>query len=61
MKSILLKDTFDNVVDMYDKARPTYPKDLLEDVLEFAHCELFEKGLEVGAGTGQATDLFLIK
>lgn len=61
MKSILLKDTFDNVVDMYDKARPTYPKDLLEDVLEFAHCELFEKGLEVGAGTGQATDLFFDK
>ena len=59
MKSVLLKDTFNNVVDVYDKARPTYPQELLEDVLKFANLSFFENGLEVGAGTGQATDLFL--
>lgn len=59
MKAVLLKDTFNNVVDAYDKARPTYPKELLEDILYFANLEFFESGLEVGAGTGQATDLFL--
>ena len=41
MKSILLKDTFNNVVDVYDKARPTYPQELLEDVLKFANLSFF--------------------
>lgn len=59
MKTVLLKDTFNNVVDIYDKARPTYPKELLDDVLNFAHSNFWETGLEVGAGTGQATDLFM--
>ena len=59
MKTVLLKDTFNNVVDIYDKARPTYPKELLDDVLNFAHSNFCETGLEVGAGTGQATDLFM--
>lgn len=59
MKSVLLKNTFNDVVDVYDKARPTYPQELLDDVLDFSNMEFFESGLEVGAGTGQATDLFL--
>lgn len=59
MKSVLLKNTFNDVVDAYDKARPTYPQELLDDVMKFAAINFFEKGLEVGAGTGQATDLFL--
>ena len=54
-----LKNTFNDVVDAYDKARPTYPQELLDDVMKFAAINFFEKGLEVGAGTGQATDLFL--
>lgn len=49
-ETVLLKDTFNNVVDAYDKARPTYPKELLEDILNFANLEIFESGLEVGAG-----------
>ena len=36
MKTVSLKDTFNNVVNMYDAARPTYPKQLLEDVMEFS-------------------------
>ena len=59
MKSVLLKNTFNDVVDVYDKARPTYPQELLDDVMKFANRNFFESGLEVGAGTGQATDLFL--
>lgn len=61
MDADLLKNTFQNVVDVYDKARPCYPKELLDDVLKFANKEMFEQGLEIGAGTGQATDLFLDK
>lgn len=59
MKTANLKDTFNNVVTMYDAARPTYPKQLLKDVLEFSGKSLFDSALEVGAGTGQATDLFI--
>jgi len=58
MKQIRLKDTFNDVVTIYDRARPTYPQALLEDILTFADRDFFESGLEVGAGTGQATDLF---
>ena len=61
MMGILLKNTFQNVVDVYDQARPRYPKELLDDVLQFANKEKFAQGLEIGAGTGQATDLFLDK
>lgn len=61
MKSVLLKDTFQNVVNVYDKARPGYPMELLDDVQHFANVKSFKRGLEVGAGTGQATDLFLDK
>lgn len=53
-----LKNTFNKVVDVYDKARPGYPKELLRDVQIFAGKDSFGIGLEVGAGTGQATDLF---
>ena len=59
MKIVNLKDTFNNVVTMYDAARPTYPKQLLEDVMTFSGERVFDRALEVGAGTGQATDLFI--
>lgn len=54
-----LKDTFNNVVTMYDAARPTYPLELLNDIKDFAEKSFFTRGLEIGAGTGQATDLFI--
>ena len=50
-----LKDTFNNVVTMYDAARPTYPLELLNDIKDFAEKSFFTRGLEIGAGTGQAT------
>lgn len=59
MQNISLKDTFDNVVAIYDSARPLYPKQLLKDVQEFSERSRYARALEVGAGTGQATDLFL--
>lgn len=59
MEAISLKDTFNNVISMYDAARPIYPAELLNDVKEFAGKTSFNEGLEIGAGTGQATDLFI--
>lgn len=55
----LLKNTFSNVVNDYDYARPKYPIDLYETIKKFANLEAVQNILEVGAGTGQATDLFL--
>ena len=54
-----LKNTFSQVVAAYDYARPTYPCELYEQILSFAGLERGADLLEVGAGTGQATDLFL--
>jgi SAM-dependent methyltransferase len=45
--------TFDEVPDLYDRARPTYPSRLFDDLAELVApgAEL----LEVGCGTGKAT------
>jgi len=54
-----LKNTFSKVVAAYDYARPTYPRELREQIITFAGLERGSDLLEVGAGTGQATDLFI--
>lgn len=47
--------TFGEVAQLYDRARPSYPEALVEDVIELAGAD---SALEVGAGTGKATMLF---
>jgi SAM-dependent methyltransferase len=47
--------TFGGVAELYDRARPSYPVSLVEDVIELAGAD---RALEVGAGTGKATVLF---
>lgn len=54
-----LKNTFSAVIEDYDIARPRYPAALLESVREFSGLPVCCTALEVGAGTGQATDLFM--
>lgn len=49
---------FGSVAEMYDRARPSYPPQLVEDVLAFAGVSAGDPALEVGAGTGKATVLF---
>ena len=47
---------FGDVAELYDRARPSYPDALVEDVIAFAApCR---RALEVGSGTGKATRLF---
>src|SRR5262245_51620911 len=50
-----LRRTFDEVPDLYDRARPGYPAGLYDDLISLAG--LGEGGcvLEIGCGTGQAT------
>jgi SAM-dependent methyltransferase len=49
---------FGAVADLYDLARPSYPLALVDDVLAFAGAERGDPAVEVGAGTGKATELF---
>lgn len=44
------RSTFDRVAELYDRARTTYPADLIDDVVA-----LGRRMLEIGPGTGQAT------
>ena len=59
MNTDFLKNTFSKVIKDYDTARPGYPKELYDTVMKFAELGTEAEVLEVGAGTGQATDLFL--
>jgi SAM-dependent methyltransferase len=49
---------FGEVADLYDRHRPSYPPALVEDLLAEAAVPAGRRVLEVGAGTGKATELF---
>jgi SAM-dependent methyltransferase len=48
-----LRETFDNVAEIYDRIRPRYPAALFEEL--FARLPESPAVVEVGPGTGQAT------
>lgn len=50
---------FGAVADRYDRLRPDYPSQLVDDVL--AHAGAVTHALEVGAGTGKATLPFAVR
>ena len=54
-----LKYLFDETVINYDKRRPNYGTELFKDVIKYAEITLDRSLLEVGCGTGQATEPFL--
>jgi SAM-dependent methyltransferase len=47
---------FGSAAELYDLRRPSYPAQLVDDVIDYAHTP--ESALEVGSGTGRATILF---
>ena len=47
--------TFDAVAEQYDKYRPGYPEQLIEDVIELSGLPPGGRVLEIGSGTGKAT------
>lgn len=46
---------FDEVAELYDRVRPSYPDELLADLASMAGIKAGSSVLEVGCGTGQAT------
>ena len=49
---------FDEVAELYDVARPAYPAALVNDIAAAADLTREDAVLEVGCGTGQATEAF---
>ena len=50
-----LRTTFDEVAELYDRARPAYPGELFDDLVDVARLGEGARVLELGSGTGIAT------
>ena len=50
---------FDSIPDEFDKWRPHYCKELFADLIEYAKLDSEKMALEVGSGTGQASEPIL--
>ena len=53
------KNLFRTVISEYEFGRPCYPEGVYEAIRRFSNIDENSRILEVGAGTGQATDLFV--
>lgn len=51
----MLRDTFDEAAELYDRARPRYPQALVDDLARAAGLGAGSRALEIGPGTGQLT------
>ncbi|MFD9002541.1 class I SAM-dependent methyltransferase [Streptomyces sp. NPDC059582] len=51
----MLRDTFDEVAELYDRVRPRYPPSLVEELARAAGLGPGSRVLEIGPGTGQLT------
>lgn len=50
-----LRTTFEQVPELYDRARPNYPSEVFDDLVALAELPAPARILEIGCGTGQAT------
>jgi SAM-dependent methyltransferase len=50
-----LRATFEEVPELYERARPLYPPQLFGDLVAYADLKPGSRVLEIGCGTGQAT------
>ena len=50
---------FDTIPEQFDKFRPRYSQELFDNLINFAKIGPEKKVLEIGPGTGQATESIL--
>ena len=50
-----LRRTFDSAADLYEIARPSYPTQLFDDLVDLAELNPGDRLLEIGCATGKAT------
>lgn len=50
-------EPYKDISEIYDEVRPSYPQELIDDLLEFSQLSHNANLLEIGAGTGKATTL----
>ncbi len=48
-------ESFNEVADLYDRARPLYPQELIDDLFILTGIRSGDRILEIGSGTGQIT------
>ena len=53
-----IRGGFDSAAAQYERARPSYPKVLIDDLISRASLPDVAEILEIGSGTGKATELF---
>jgi ubiquinone/menaquinone biosynthesis C-methylase UbiE len=53
------KYLFNDVPKEYDKYRPSYPRELFSDIIKYSNIHKDSSILEIGCGTGQATQGFV--
>ena len=51
----VLRATFEQVAELYDRARPSYPAEVFDDLAALAQLRPGSRIVEIGCGTGQAT------
>ncbi len=54
-----LRKIFDTIPEQFDKYRPRYSKELFDDLIKYTNIGPGKDVLEIGPGTGQATDPIL--
>jgi ubiquinone/menaquinone biosynthesis C-methylase UbiE len=53
-----LRTTFNSSAEWYDRIRPGYPEALIDDVIRLSEIPPDGRILEIGCGTGKATEMF---
>jgi len=51
----ILRTTFEQVPELYERARPSYPFEVFDDLVVLARLRVGSRIVEIGCGTGQAT------